>query len=469
MATSILLLGPIFKESTSERMRHSFSSYLLVFLGLIVLQSACRSTNIAEVRQVAGDCLVTGQGNIFSDTLFVADDAPPYTLEYFQTPSLARVLAVQEQQLRLYRIDCTGNHIPELAKTWKYDNDIWTFTIDDSVAIATGTGWDDAIEQWNRANLTDAFDTIRVGATGELEVATSQESENPPWQFATERYAVHHGVSAGNTSQLHEEASGHSGIRHIRVRNVIGKDARSLLGDSIHVMFTTRMQIADYAIRRQGWSALPLPYNRAYVFISTTRAASTFVSAELVEVGTARFNDAVTTDASSDFGERLWTTMHCTSDDSSAISPAPELANQILFDSNDPVARQLAERIVALPNLQWADSSDAGIFVNAIPGLQNHSGVLRPVGVSSEEFQKEYRAGSSFGYILALPLQVPDPCDAINSLIAQANWLSHHNIRRAFVPLVKSRPFLLAGHIRPTIGLDYFGQPFLVDKNQVVE
>ena len=85
-------------------------------------------------------------------------------------------------------------------------------------------------------------------------------------------------------------------------------------------------------------------------------------------------------------------------------------ARRILYDSSDPVARSLAERIVALAAAKPGSSSEAEAIALALPGLVGDRNTPVAEGVTKGRFNVSFRAGYDFAYVISLPQRTPIPC-----------------------------------------------------------
>ena len=112
---------------------------------------------------------------------------------------------------------------------------------------------------------------------------------------------------------------------------------------------------------------------------------------------------------------------------------------KILVISNDPAARSLAERIVALAAMDTAASADARAIVRAVPDA-----ALRPMRVEptqASDFQSRLRSGSEFAYIDALSWCSDFPF-VVDRFASNAAWLSHP--AQSVIPLVETRAHFIA-------------------------
>lgn len=126
---------------------------------------------------------------------------------------------------------------------------------------------------------------------------------------------------------------------------------------------------------------------------------------------------------------------------SRAVSGAESGRRRIVYNRDDPAARDLAERMVALAVSTGSDvqPSDALSFLRF--ELFEADAGLVAAGLRPEEFAAALDAGDESAYLLALPRRVLDPCQQVQALVAAAGWLaaSELELSPVLVPLVDTR------------------------------
>ncbi len=109
---------------------------------------------------------------------------------------------------------------------------------------------------------------------------------------------------------------------------------------------------------------------------------------------------------------------------SGARARAESGRRRIVYNRDDPTARDLAERMVALAGSTGSDvqPSDALSFLR----FEFFEGDARLVaaGLGREEFAAALDAGDESAYILALPRRALDRCQQVQALVGAADWLA---------------------------------------------
>ena len=134
----------------------------------------------------------------------------------------------------------------------------------------------------------------------------------------------------------------------------------------------------------------------------------------------------------------------------------------ILYDEGDPIARDLAERIVALASTDPSVSTDAAAVAAAIPDLGDGSRVTAE-GVSERTLAASLRAGVDFGYVVWVPIRPYDVCDEARILRERVPWLVtlETGLLGAILPLVETRPHAIVARDRIRVAVDWYGNILL--------
>ncbi len=282
-------------------------------------------------------------------------------------------------------------------------------------------------------------DTVVVGVTEPIDAANKSQPTNPSERFV---FGALFDVTpaADCTGPLGEHAASHDSVawdvdrivalpRNGRDPTIVYKfsiqsDPRDLLDDNIDVLLTADPSVIEYASSNDTYEVVRLPWTRTYVFAGPP---------------------AVPDEQTRDFGRRLvgavrgevraaeppfpHEALPC-----ATRPPAPDtdLDRRIVYDDGDPIARDLADRLVAL--------SSSG---DAFGGARS----LRSVGLERGAFETALRANREFGYVVHVRRR-PVVCP---SLLAEA-----------FTPLVDARWSIIVR--RWTVGIDVMwdGTPRMV-------
>jgi hypothetical protein len=300
---------------------------------------------------------------------------------------------------------------------------------------------------------------------------------------------------------------GHSGATpRLVFRIVPGRDPRDVLDGGVDLLLARTPSVVQYAATEPERVAAPLEWDRVYVLLFPSRSglategssisgqdsngASGFdsASAQARALGDA-LAGAVHADARGAVPPFWWSAVRGSagpdSTESAAADPAARAAapratvrgesaqdgddtsltrrastagrtsaadrmageNHIVYDRDDRVARDLAERLVALA----APPRNAAL-ASAAPELVELRQPLRAAGLDSAAFARALAEGRERAYVIALPRSVATPRWAARHLRSTIPWLGGNSAwSAAIVPLVDTRATALAR--RGVIGL----------------
>jgi hypothetical protein len=239
------------------------------------------------------------------------------------------------------------------------------------------------------------------------------------------------------------------------------------------MVVTADPDVIEYARSRTEFQTTPLPFDRVYVILSTTRYIEP-ESIRMDSLDTATLSDAfsrgaVRADVRSASSSYWW-------DEAAACDlsypPKPEYPGRppasfystgnyrLLYDRGDPVARDIAERIVAL-SLENRETSPALRYLeDRIPRLGSMRSSLTSRGVEAEELRRESLGGNEFAYLLSFDIRPDSPCAEFAFQAYRANWLAGNGpdgFSRKLVPVVETRPYLITRDNHPALYVDWFG------------
>lgn len=266
----------------------------------------------------------------------------------------------------------------------------------------------------------------------------------------------------------------------IRFVEASRRDARDLLEGGVDLMVTSDPVVIEYAGDRKRFSTVPLPWDRIYLLLSRSRVGEMRWDHSLDDVpedfsdGLAR--DAVRGDARGFKPPSWWENLgRC---GYPSITP-PRFPlepkgtyplsgkRRILYNENDHVARDLAERIVALSATDPAISKEASAIIDAVPDLDAVDPPVTAEGVAKRKLYERLRDGYDFAYIIPIERRPHDPCRQASTLMDRVRWFAglEDRLHEAIIPLVETRPHVIvrAG----TVGLivDWYGDVLITDGN----
>jgi hypothetical protein len=333
----------------------------------------------------------------------------------FDDSADARRVARATRVVAPVRLDCEGHPSPGLAVSWSRDSSAryWTLDLDTPSTWTAGTlaaaWWADpdasAALRWAGVESLVPLDERR------LVLGFSAPQPEPPAVLADRSLGVPP-TSPRRISVLPKLDSG---------------DLRDAIDRGVDLVQTSDPDVIEYASRRPGLTTVPLPWNRAYLLLLPWRSAGVGAA---IPLDTAAFRaalarDAVRTDARAAEPRSWWD--HAGTCRREPVPPGRrrEVANTVVYRAADPVARGLAERIVAL----------AGAPELAARGLDDKS------------FVSALASGSERAFVVAVPLHATAPCRE------SAGW----PLTITAVPLIETRPHAILRRGTPPLTVEWDG------------
>jgi hypothetical protein len=340
-----------------------------------------------------------------------------FTAAFDDTADARRALLATSRVAPL-RLDCEGRRLPGLAVAWSRDTSgrFWTLELDPRASADTGARWTastlasawraepaaSAALRWSGVTSLVPLDERRLVA----ELGTP--SPDVPLLFADRALGVPRARAPALT--LAPPASG---------------DLRDAIDQGTDLVQTADPALLDYARRRPGVTAVALPWHRTYVLLLPARSAGigAAIPADTAGFRAGLARDAVRADARAAAGPFWWDARAAC-----PMKPAPKArrasTGAIAYPAEDPVARDLAERIVAL----------AGGDVTAR-------------GLAADSFGVALRLETERGYVLDLPREALVPCRE------SAVWPPS----AAVVALVDARPYAVLRRGAPPLVVEWDG------------
>jgi hypothetical protein len=353
-----------------------------------------------------------------SSCVIAADSAAPspmITAAFDDTADARRALLATSRVAPL-RLDCEGRPLPGLAVAWSRDTSgrFWTFELDPQASADSGVRWTastlaaawgadpaaSAALRWSAVTSLVPLDERRLVA------GLATPSPEVPIFFADRALGVPRTRAPALT--LVPPGSG---------------DLRDAIDQGADLVQTADPALLDYARRRRGVTAVALPWHRTYVLLLPARSAGvgTAIPVDTASFQAALARDAVRADARAAAGPFWWEARaSCQTKPMPKARRAP--TDAIAYPAEDPVARDLAERIAAL----------AG-------------GEVTARGLAADSFGVALRLETERGYVLGLPRQALVPCRE------SAAWPP----RATVVPLVDGRPYALLRRGAPALVVEW--------------
>lgn len=444
------------------------------FAALVVLLASCARSVPVRPRSAAGPC-VLGSAMPAGDTLTVGFAARIDTASAPVPTSAAERFLFRQLYRTLVSVDCAGRVRPGVARSWSPSDGgrLWTFRLDtearfsdgrpiDASAVrdawlattaSAGAPWADSLARSVVApepgtlvvRLAFGLSSARIFADPRLAVWRPGE-----WRVASGAAGVER--VAPDTIELAPEAVMHRD--RVRVLRVMSgrRDLRDALDGEAALVITDQRTVLDYAARSGAYQAAVLPWDRLYVLIapgrlgrvSETGAGGASLGADLVA-------GAVTVDARIAQGRYWWQTSQACPQVTSALTSF-DIGREprIAYPSEDAVAREIAQRLVALGR--------AGALASVIVTPDN-SERLVAAPLDPPELAATLGAGTARGYVLPLPSAALDACSATRELWSRLSWIDPNDLASVMVPLVEVRSHALLRAGSGTWAIDWDGTP----------
>jgi hypothetical protein len=371
----------------------------------------------------------------------------------------------------LLRVDCTGRVYSRLADTWfGSDGDReWTFTLRggavfwDGIPVTTA----DILASWRSrgvvlqtvasiASVTVVDDRVVTVTFPPMEggpphlladpvLAVTRTTPGGAWPVGTGGFRI---ASAGGDPTAGElqtltlvPADWAIGDRTsaVLVRIAPGADPRDLIDAGVDLMMTRDPDAVAYAATHSEFLSVPLPWDRAYVLMVPAATDGSFtprgISAGLRQ---ALARDVTRPEARASEAPFWWRILATSCEvllaETSPVTSPERRSGRIVYLEEDPAARSLAERLVALASAQ-ASRLELAPF-GASERVAPVAAGLPPVA-----YGRALRRGRDLAYVTRLRRLPFDPCTQLRNLVAAAPWLgSRTGLLDAIVPLIDMRP-----------------------------
>lgn len=321
----------------------------------------------------------------------------------------------------LIRLDCFGAARPGAAESWTPDSShrTWTFVLAPSALGVTAAG---AAAEWR--TRPDAATTLRYAGVASvvplddrrLVVTLDRPADSVPALFAD--------PSLG----LVTDSLPPTGTTFIARRPSSG-DPRDALDAGADILRTGDPALLEYARTRSDFTVHPLPWSRTYVLVVPPGrdALGALIPADSAAFRAGLASDAVRAEARGAEPPFWWDAMGpCPPLETLPSPPGVLGANAVVYALEDPVARALADRVVAL--------SDNPMMATS--------------GLPARSMAEALRGG--FGrayYVVAVPRTALVPCREV------AGWPAGS----ALIPLIDTRMSAIVRRGVPRLTVDFDG------------
>lgn len=344
----------------------------------------------------------------------------------------------------LVRQTCLGQLEPGLAASWVQHDDGhgWTFVLSSDARFWDGARVTarDVVASWKRHGLVAGLETATIledsrffmvlpGGPGLLAptwTAVAGADTVAGWTVGTGEYQVvddrRSVLGEGPVILMPRDSSARLPRVVVDVRPFA--DPRDFVDGGADLVLSRDPGVVQYA-DGTGRVTVPLPWDRAYGLL--VRAQTDGFDPLGASIREALARDAVRETARAAPASEGDGTCRVTTP---AMRPPAPTVRALAYANDDPTARALAERLVAL--------SQQGEL--ALPGTD---GPLRAEGLPRERFRRALSDGGYAGYVLWLSTGVLDGCQRVRLLGWHgAGWVGEPAAR--WIPLIETRPYVIA-------------------------
>jgi hypothetical protein len=307
------------------------------------------------------------------------------------------------------RLDCESRVLPELAEKWVKDDGgrRWTFRLRDDAQFWDGapvTAQDVVFGRGGVGYTLGALETRVVTVTlakstddvppvlADPGMAVTKPAPDSSWPIGTGPFWA----TSGTTTAQEIRAQNSRGDTLV-FRLATSGDARDLLDAGVDLLVTRDRALRDYAATLKDLTVVALPWDRTYVYVTPEAGGTRFDGLE----------QAVRAEARRPEGGFWWLDLRACGAAPGDLPPASPTQRRILYPRSDPTARELAGRLAALTR---------SVATARAP----------------DDFNDAVASGKDWGYVVALPRAVGDPCRAAKDLLPQ--WTA------TITALVDTRP-----------------------------
>jgi hypothetical protein len=368
-------------------------------------------------------CVVTRGSSTARDTISIAlAEAVDSAHAPIPGNDAERVLFRQHYESPI-RLDCEGGVHPGLATSWTRDSSgrAWTIVLrTDSSALGGESLTADGLAAEWRSREAAAMTLQWAGVESvlpldqqRLVLTLAQPQESVPEVLADPALAMPVGGRRADHTFVSVWKS--------------GGDLRDALDRGADIVQSADPALVEYAKSRADHLTVALPWNKTYVLLlpAGSNGLDSIVGADSAAFRSGLARDAVHGDARGAEPPFWWVNPSGCARSTPASRPAAQASGSVVYSRDDRIARDLAERIVALA---------------ALPGITSR-------GLSPADLLSSLQVGRERGYILALPRRVAVPCREL------ASWPSGGSV----LPLVDTRLTAIVVRELPRITVDWDG------------
>jgi hypothetical protein len=356
----------------------------------------------------------------------------------------------------LVRVDCEGHAVPGLAASWRFDDAAqkWIVTLRQNArftndapvtAMSVVSSWTSGVEI--RPELRLLVRSIMAIDDQTLEIELQSSRPDAVLALAHTDLAIAAGVSSAwplgtLSTTVDSSAASMITLRHLQDNTTMrfliaaGRDGRDLLDRGVDVLLTHDPRTLNYAATLPQFQTAPLPWQQTHILLTPLQAPA--ASAFSPEERRSLAQDAVRGEARGAEGPFWWESLpDCEVDSPQQPLVASPTPSRIVYEADDNVGQELAERLV---------------------GIGKYS---RASGLTNDAMAQALRRGNESAYILSVNRRPLDPCREMQVLLSNARWIDPHSI----VPLVDTRLHAIVRRGRQHLSTEWDGTILMEPRN----
>lgn len=280
------------------------------------------------------------------------------------------------------------------------------------------------------------------------------DSSDTRWRIAAPRYDV----AATRSNGLRLAAPPGDSTPVLIVQTVEPRIGRDALDAGADVLVTSDPDAVAYARSRADLESVPLAWDRTWVLVIPSAlpprpAPDAGSAADSLRAALAA--GAVREDARASSGDPWWNdappsclAVVMSPPDNSTASTVT--GDRIAYREGDTVARELAERLVALAAVH---SPALAVLAPSLAGRSR----MRAVAVARDAFARALATGQDAGYVLPLPVGAPAGCQAAGGPSADSSARGSAAGSRSIIPLVDTRAHVIVRRGSTGLAVDSLG------------
>jgi hypothetical protein len=355
--------------------------------------------------------------------------------------SLAERFVVAHAYETLLRVDCLRRPTSGLAKSWvpvngnlrlvlRSDARFWNGDVvraSDVVASWRTTGraasaalarrFADASTAVDDSTLDISMPGLSAVTLGDPELAVVRRSGQMRWPEGTGAYRL---TTRGSTLVL--LPVGNATPPRLTIHSATETDARDLIDTGVDLLLTDSPALATYAATRGDVASIPLAWHRTWVIVTPQRTPLAPDSVASLMTHTLAFRsalarDAVRADARPAEPPFWWGDSTGCLTGREGVAARGWGSSRVAYPRDEPVARALAERLVALAASSRSSSRDSALTLLA-PALAEAGARATTVGLEPIAFWSALRNGSELAFVFPLDRASLTHCVDVRGAIA---------------------------------------------------